>query len=329
MIVVLLLILAFFKTPGKIVTSTGRLKKPLKMKYLLILFYTFLGPASYCSAELCASAELSPASTFHIKTTSKVDSTIRAFCLQATSLQENANLQINICNETSKTQMWFKDIYGQIRLKDKESRCIKWKGRLPLTLSPECKNDIYTGEFSNSKIYNFTFDFGEESCDQEEISIYAVKSSAKKRYLGINTDLHIKLFSEVSNIPKWKLKWLIYESQVPSTEPSSKPTVSKKPSFQPTNTPSDVPSDYPSPSPSSKPSPSPTLSQTPSSTPTLFPSDKPSLQPTLFPSDEPSMLPSDEVGCSLRMSARNSFHTKCFTINTIMYLLSIAIIISK
>lgn len=285
------------------------MKKPLKMKYLLLLLYTLLGPAYFCSAELCVSEELSPATTFHLQTSAKVDSTTRAFCLEASSLKENAFLKINVCNENSRAQMWFKDNFGQIRLKDRDLRCIKWQNGNQLLMSPECKSDLYT-EFFNSKIYKFNFDYGDTACedpynhDQKENAIYVVKGSAKKFFLGINTGLSIELIAETSNIPTWKLTWVIYESQEPSAEPSSKPTMSQKPSFQPTHTPSTQPSADPSPSPSAKPSPSPTLSHTPSALPSLFPSDKPSLKPTLLPSDEPSMLPSEEVCCPLRILAR-------------------------
>jgi len=268
------------------------------MKYLLILCYTFSRQNYYCSAELCVSAELSRASTFHIQTTAKVDSTVRAFCLQATSLEENANFKINLCNETLKTQMWFKDNYDQIRPKEEKLQCIKWKEGNQLILSPACKND-FLDAFLDSKIYNFTFDFGEESCDQEEISIYAVKpTSAKKRYLGFNTGLHIKLFSKSSNTTKWKLKWAIYESQEPSLEPSSTPTFSQMPSLLPTTSPSSEPSRNPSTSPTSNPSPSPTLSQGPTNIPSLLPSDKPSILPSDEPSDEPSLLPSEDPSLS-------------------------------
>ena len=306
----------FCKTSGQITSSPRIMKKTLKKMYLSMFFYTLLGPAYFCSAELCVSEELSPATAFHIQTSARVDSTTRPFCLEASSFQENAFLKINLCNETSWKQMWYKDIYGQIRLENNvpnpDLHCIKWQKGNQLLMSPYCKSDLYN-QFFNSKIYKFHFDFGDTACDdpynhgQKENAIFVVKASAKKFFLGIDTDLSVELIAETSNIPTWKLKWVIYESQEPSTEPSSKPSVSQKPSFQPTKTPSALPSADPSPSPSTKPSPSPTLSQTPSFQPSLFPSDGPSLQPSLFPSDEPSTLPSDEVCSSLRTLARQIF----------------------
>jgi len=243
------------------------------------------------------------ATTFHIENHADlIDGTISSLCIEASSLNETADLfkkhgngdpymkhgkavdlYMKPCNENETWQMWFMDMFGQLRPKDKDSVCVRWEKKDKLILSRNCKSDFYS-EFVDSKTYKFNF-------EQKINAIYADKPSGKK-YVGVkeyDSYFKVKLYDQYSNnhsLNQWTLKWVIYESQEPSAEPSLTPTFSQSPSMLPTT------------SPSAKPSPSPSVSQKPSMQPSLFPSDKPSLQPSTFPSDKPSLLPSDEVCCS-------------------------------
>jgi len=243
------------------------------------------------------------ATTFHIENhVVLIDGTISSFCIEASSLNGTSDLYMKHgngdlhmkhgkaedlymkpCDENEILQMWFMDIFGQLRPKDNDSVCVRWEKKDKLILSPNCKSDFYSA-FFDSKIYKFNF-------EQKINAIYADKPSGKK-YVGVKEyDQYskVRLYDQYNmnhSLNQWTLKWVIYESQEPSAEPSLTPTFSQSPSLLPTT------------SPSAKPSPSPSLSQIPSMQPSLFPSDKPSLQPSTFPSDKPSLLPSDEVCCS-------------------------------
>ena len=232
------------------------------------------------------------ATTFHIENHADIfDDSIRSFCIEASSLSQNAVLQMRPCDEYEILQMWFMDTFGQLRPKDKDLLCVLWEKK-ELTLSPNCKSDFYTS-FFDSKIYRFNF-------EHQINAIYADKSIGRQ-YIGVNIGdsfTKLRLYGPLStnqSLKEWTLKWVIYESQEPSVEPSSTPTLSQMPSLLPTTSPSSSPSAMPSPSPTSKPSPSPSLSQMPSIEPSLLPSDEPSLQPSTLPSDVPSLLPSDKV----------------------------------
>jgi len=234
------------------------------------------------------------ATTFHIENHADIfDGSIRSFCIESSSLNQNAGFYMRPCDQNESLQMWFMDIFGQLRLKDNDLLCILWEKK-KLILSPNCKSDFYTA-FFDSNIYKFNF-------EQKINAIYADKSTGRN-YIGVNIVdpfTNMKLYGPLStnkSLNKWNLKWVIYESQEPSAEPSLTPTLSQMPSLLPTNSPSSSPSAMPSPSPTTKPSPSPSLSQMPSDEPSFLPSDDPSLQPSTFPSDEPSLLPSDKV-CS-------------------------------
>jgi hypothetical protein len=232
------------------------------------------------------------ATTFHIENHADIfDGSIRSFCVEASSLKQNAELHMRPCDEDRSLQMWFMDKFGQLRPKDNDLLCVLWEKK-DLNLSPNCKSDFYTA-FDDSSIYRFNF-------EQNINAIYADKRTGRQ-YIGVNIDdpfTKIRLYGPLNpnqSLNKWTLKWVIYESQEPSTDPSSTPTLSQMPSVVPTTSPSSSPSAMPSPSPTAKPSPSPSLSQMPSDKPSLLPSDEPSLLPSTFPSDEPSLLPSDEV----------------------------------
>jgi hypothetical protein len=208
--------------------------------------------------------------------------------------------------------MWFMDVFGQLRPKEKDLYCLRWVGK-EIDLSPECRSDFYTSYLNYKNIYKFNFDYN--------VNSIFVNKEFDRAYLGfsVNKPYHkMRLFGPTSKnkyLNKWQLKWVIYESQAPSAEPSSKPTLSQLPSLLPTRSPSATPSAIPSPNPTSNPSPSPSLSQMPTDEPSLLPSDEPSLLPSSPPSDEPSILHSDEVriqpltikfSCSLHFNKANA-----------------------
>jgi len=235
------------------------------------------------------------ATTFHIENHAVVfDGSIRSFCIESSSLNQNAIVHMRPCEENESWQMWFMDVFGQLRPKDNDLLCLLWENK-ELSLSPNCKSDFYT-DFLHHKIYKFNF--------EQKINAIYVEKLTGRNYIGVNSIepfAKMKLYGPLSTnktLNRWNLKWVIYESQEPSSEPSLTPTLSQEPSPYPTTSPSSSPSAMPSPSPTAKPSPSPSLSQMPSDEPSLLPSDEPSLQPSTFPSDEPSLLPSNEVCCS-------------------------------
>jgi len=214
------------------------------------------------------------ATTFHIENHADIfDDSIRSFCIEASSLSQNAVLQMRPCDENEILQMWFMDSFGQIRPKDKDLLCVLWEKK-ELTLSPNCKSDFYTS-FFDSTIYRFNF-------GHQVNAIYANKSTGRQ-YIGVKIGepfTKLRLYGPLNtnqSLTEWTLKWVIYESQEPSVEPSSTPTLSQTPSLYPTTSPSSSPSAMPSPSPTAKPSPSPSLSQMPSMEPSLLPSDEVSI----------------------------------------------------
>lgn len=217
------------------------------------------------------------------------------------------------CKEMKKQQMWVMDIFGQLRLKENNLLCLRWFANKELKLSPFCRSDFYS-YFLKEAIYKYNFDFAtsgdhvfpdNENDNEVHLKQIYVVEDGKRQYLGVNRRKQygtMRLFGPNNtniSLDKWGLKWIIHESQEPSTKPSSTPTLSYVPSLSPTSFPSLIPSTIPSHSPTLRPSPSPTSSQMPTDMPSLIPSDEPSLLPSSIPSDQPSILPSDKVCCIL------------------------------
>ena len=231
------------------------------MKKLLVLCFV-LGQFSVSSAakELFVQyphlLTRDSSTTFHIASQYEdFDSSIRSFCLQASSQHIDNQLVMRPCCEHGGTacdptsfqlQQWFMDPLGQLRLKSYPPICIKWGTNLEkkeLRLGDDCPNESIDPSLI---IYTFIFDI-------QKHEIYAVQNK-KVFWLRPNKSLSkfVRLYASESGeeINKWFLKSVIYSSEQPSYLPSTNPTLTQLPSMQPSTSPSDSPSDEPSVSPS-------------------------------------------------------------------------------
>jgi len=99
-------------------------------------------------------------------------------------------------------------------------------------MSSKCRSHIYS-DFLESRIFEFKFGFANST-------ISATRSEGNlKTQLGIKID-NEKHFSQMmlhssteSLVEEFYLKWVVYRSEVPSSEPSQFPTTSIFPSVQP------------------------------------------------------------------------------------------------
>lgn len=66
------------------------------------------------------------------------DSSGDAFCVQASSFEEDAEIKMRACDSANHKQMWFMDYYGQLRLRFNDEMCLIWQGRA-LKMSSKCK----------------------------------------------------------------------------------------------------------------------------------------------------------------------------------------------
>lgn len=176
------------------------------------------------------------------------DSSGDAFCVQASSFEEDAEIKMRACDSANHKQMWFMDYYGQLRLRFNDEMCLIWKGKF-LKMSSKCKKKKSpSAKSSKSKMEDAKYRF---FIDEENNQISADrKDSLDLTHLGVPRKKILqamRLFHpnptnvEMNeSINKFQLKWIISDA---SQTPSQVPSTSMNPSPAPSSIPSETPSE--------------------------------------------------------------------------------------